>query len=230
MKERPIIFSTELIPKILDGSKVQTRRAIKIPEGGRIKVSTRYLSPNATNPKGGVSICFDQTGLADWKVMPCPYGQVGDRLWVRERWAELGWYDKGVKVHNIKDLEGEEHTIIYLAESLDFEWRGDDGGVEYRKDGTERSHWKSPRFMKKWASRITLEITNIRVERLQEIKRIDVWGEGIKCRHCKGYTDNKVGCTCILNFAKLWNSLNPRYSWESNPWVWVIEFKKENGL
>lgn len=75
-------------------------------------------------------------------------------------------------------------------------------------------------------SRIALEIVSVRVERLQEISRAEAQADGVICRHCKGYSDNECGCTCINLYRNLWNStIGKRHPWDSNPWVWVIGFK-----
>jgi len=198
MKERPILMSTDNVKAILEGRKTQTRRVIKIPKYGRIKVGTTYLLPNNTNPTGGVSICFDQSGLADWKVLPCPYGQVGDRLWVRETWCGCKTIPPSQPIH-------------YKAT--------DNKGCD--------DVWRPSIFMPRWASRITLEITEIRVERLQEITEEDAITEG--CTIMVGTTagGNMGLASARYAFMKLWDSLNAKqgYPWESNCWVWVITFK-----
>jgi hypothetical protein len=195
MKERPIIFSTELIPKILDGSKTQRRRVIKIPEGGRLKSGADYCPPNDTH-NGGVCVCFDQSGLADFRMLPCPYGQVGDRLWVREAFCR----------HSTQ-------------------------GIVYRADNADSPLlWKPSIHMYRDESRITLEITGVRVERLQEISREDIRAEGVDVVVARLPYD-PLDPVAVQHeaeretFTELWDSLNAKHPWESNPWVWVIEFK-----
>ena len=165
MKEHPILFSTEMVKAILDGRKTMTRRVIKDPY--------KYI----TIPH------------------PSPYGQVGDKLWVRETWTQFP--------------DGE--SVVYKA----------DGKPYFNV-------WKPSIFMPHKFSRITLEITNIRVERLQEIntKRHD---EVAKEGWPFGYTGLSIEKAPVELFAELWDSINLKrgYSWGSNPWVWVIEFKKE---
>ena len=181
VKKRPIIFNTEMVQAILDGRKTQTRRVIKNPE----KLEGLMLSGEEEN----------------W----CPYGKIGDRLWVRETWA------------NILELSPEKN-LVYKAT----DWKG---WLEYE---VEPIKWSSPLFMPRWASRITLEITNIRVERLQDITEEDAEAEGISWSHSGGPFDNPEIIGAIENFAYFWDSLNAKrgYPWDSNPWVWVIEFKK----
>lgn len=205
MRERPIPISTGLIPKVLDDTKTQTRRVIKIPTGGRIKPSEHYLDPNNTH-EGGVMITYDTSGLAQFRVLPCPYGQVGDRLWVRE-----------------------QHHICCVGMTNHISHRC------YYSDGTYKpitaaqalsvQNWASNRpsiHMPHWASRITLEITSLRVERLQEISINDCLAEGV---------GGGPNLTSKMQFVSLWDSLNAKrgYAWGSNPWVWVIEFRRCDG-
>lgn len=216
MKEHPILFSGEMVRAIIEGKKTQTRRVIK------------------PQPKLTLDI-WDWDGRYFWMEQPCttgivfhcPYGKPGDRLWVRETWGELGWHDGNeIVIHKRLDTHGVEHEIIYPNENPHFQWCGENGGVEYRKDGIERSQWKSPRFMPRWASRITLGITSVRVERLQEISEADAVAEGISK---SPRTDRYIPGNCdyaVWAYRELWDSINGKsHSWDSNPWVWVIEFK-----
>jgi hypothetical protein len=164
----------------------------------------------------------------------CPHGQPGDRLWVKETFCP------SVNVNNLEDWPGCPHlhisdippdvqcgyafdAIIYAATvSHDWTWCDEDGGF------TDRSFWKPSIFMPRWASRITLEIVSVRVERLQEIKTNDCYEEGIK-RPIGPFwgtevtaRDNAVGA-----YWKLWDSINAKtHPWSSNPFVWVIEFRR----
>lgn len=231
MKERPILFSTDMVKAILDGRKTMTRRVVSFKDAWPFNNSNSWPyvkqlddgtwmwadSPDFNYPKN-----YMKNGIK------CPYGQVGDRLWVREKWGELGWHKGEIPIHKIKDYEGCERDIIYYQEIIeqcpDFLWFGEDESIEYRKDGGEVTHWKSSMFIPRWASRITLEITNIRVERVQDITEDDAEKEG----------DPKQGLIASENdhttwFQHLWDSINgKKYPWESNPWTWVIEFKKLN--
>ena len=172
VKERPILFSGEMVRAILDGRKTQTRRVVKPqppPLGGFVKN---------------------------------PYGQPGDRLWVRETWAL-------------------DDKYYYRA----------DGAV-----GDRCGKWKPSIHMPRAASRITLEITGVRVERLQEITISDIYAEGAITDEWLEWRDDVSGVgmpagSRIENerdvWEKLWDSINGKtYPWKSNPWVWVIEFKR----
>jgi hypothetical protein len=212
MKERPIIFSGEMVQAILEGRKTQTRRVIKPgkywwggfqckwygihPGGGWHGVGSSY---EADIPEYAKEPCGD-------KGFPCPYGQIGDRLWVRERW----WMD-----------EDEQPVIFYTA-----------------TDKWSDIPMKSSIFMPRWASRITLEIINIRVERVQDISSTAAKAEGIQALQLQDENDPSAwwesapgvnqARTAVWSFQKLWDSINTKrgYSWEPNPWVWVIEFKR----
>lgn len=166
MKERPILFNGPMVRAILCGRKTQTRRVCKSPIWTDVAV-----------------------------VQKCPYGQPGDRLWVREKHAPMlggGWV----------------YAADYSAERLK------------QKDG--RGFWKPSIFMKREASRITLEIVSVRLERLRDISGIDAWREGCMY-HPKAYpTIDDV----IAWYRELWESINGAGSWDANPWVWVVEFNK----
>ena len=182
MKEHPILFSAPMVKAILDGRKTQTRRVIK-PQP--------YITVGTQPP--------------DWpKKYPelCPYGVVGDRLWVRETWAQL----KGSSI--------------------------DDDGLWYRADGEfpsfiedELCKWKPSIHMFRKYSRITLEITDIRVERVHDISAMDCISEGIPRSDRSDVADRVYEERNEFNM--LWDSINgKKYPWVSNPWVWVVGFKR----
>ena len=206
MKEHPILFSCEMVKAILDGQKTMTRRVVKPQPPTRvtdiISLCGEWLSayPNRKAIKP-----------FEYKTV-CPYGVHGDRLWVRETWNvfTVGWDDYnggweiGYQYEEIPKKLPEHCNIVYAASHAD--------------DGPFRPSIHMPR----WASRITLEIASIRVERLQDISEEDAQEEGI-------ITDPKLWDACYIDgFIRLWDSINAArgFSWERNPWVWVIEFKK----
>lgn len=177
MKERPIIFSTEMVRAILNDRKTQTRRVIK-PQPLSLNP---YLRGNAS-----IEIDIGQKHKPQW--IKCPYGQPGDRLWVRESW------------HIDED---DPQNPYYKAEE---------------KHPEIFPKWNSPIHMPRWASRITLEITKVRVERLQEISEYNALKEGCQ---------SELMFSARTNFIGLWNSLHKKeYRWEDNPWVWVVSFKR----
>ncbi len=199
MKERPILFSTPMVQAILDGRKTMTRRVIdfkKIAKKAGCSKGTLAYS-NTFNSWAVV----DGNGSADMCLVNCPYGQPGDRLWVRETFAVSS------------------SGSIYRADTmLDSCTKGD---ISWK--------WKPSIFMPRWASRITLEITNVRVERLQDTSEDDARAEGVErfASGWKNYTDFAVVCqTARAAFRTLWESINGPGSWNANPWVWVVEFRR----
>lgn len=196
MKEHPILFSGPMVRAILDGKKTQTRRVVKhIPALGWAEAWCHRITDHAF---------IDIVG--DYKKY-CPYGQPcnhihgGGRLWVRENFYVQP--DLWARNH-------EPQPIHYAA----------DGGT-----GLEDYVKKPCSHMPRWASRLTLEITNVRVERLQDISFNDAIAEG--AFQWAGYEDEHGMRSEGINFyRKLWESINGPGSWQANPWVWVIEFKE----
>ena len=198
VREHPVIFSTVMVQAILEGRKTQTRRVIK-PQPEFLGKHKMYQWGNATG---------NEYFLKDWAsnqhILPkFPYGQVGDRLWVRETWAIIKEND-GVDISDMSQNSG----LFYKADNSYSEAIG---------------KWRPSIFMPHWASRITLEITGVRVERLQEITEEDATAEGIcfnEWAYCGKYAKDI--------FKELWNSLNAKrgYGWETNCWVWVITFRR----
>lgn len=195
MKERPIIFSGEMVRTILDGRKTQARRVIK-PQPSTDHYGHQWMF--YSNPSKRLQI--------NLYTIPklCPYGQPDDRLWVRESFAP-------------ERMASGETRIEYKA----------DGGSPppyVMNDGREiPCSWKPSIHMPCWASRIILEITEVRVERLQEIGVEDAIAEG-----CIPELKGKIFKPAIGLFRTLWDSLNAKrgYGWETNPWVWEISFRK----
>lgn len=222
MKERPVLFSGEMVRAILDNHKTQTRRVIKpqpmINFTDKYSVEIEWLGV-LTRRSGGLS--FSAQELLDYfwedicnqrltNEVLCPYGRRGDRLWVRETFC---YY------HSIKDEHGNQ-KIAYRA----------DIDPKYHKNFT----WKPSIHMPRKASRIFLEVTDIRIERLQDISEEDAIAEGIEKNPVQFDTwlDYPAGSSAAgwrnpkHSFQSLWQSINGNDSWELNPWVWVIEFKQ----
>lgn len=209
MRDRPILFSGPMVLAILEGRKTVTRRAIKhqpdVPVTDAIPQRDYPHGPATVDwywrPQHGHLNGVPSTGW-DFK---CPYGQPGDRLWVREAWAET----------YVAQAPGEK-WVVYR----EFDNRTDYGGP-----------WKPSIHMRRRDSRILLEITDVRVERLQDISEKQARAEGVKgepCDHARQACAD-IGCwgdTAKGAFGFLWESLNGEGSWAANPWVWVIEFKR----
>ena len=196
MKERPILFSAPMVRALLAGTKTQTRRIVKARDLEWMDVQQGLREPD--------------------NAERCPYGQPGDRLWVREAWrAELTW--ETTKPSGIPD----EAALWYEA---DDQPRNNGRGTKFK--GKLRSSIHMPRD----ASRITLEITSVHVERLQEIDIADAQAEGVSDTGAfilDGEGNEQGGP--IAEYAVLWDQINGPGSWEENPWVWVIEFKRVEG-
>jgi hypothetical protein len=187
-KETPIIFSTPMVQAILEGGKTMTRRVVKCApySGSEEELPTQYIDGNIT----------------------CPYGQVGDKLWVRETFAVIR-----------DDLFGGTRHQQYKADRPYDKYPGD-WPEDEAKGNPDAPKWKPSIHMPKKYARIWLEITDVRVERLQSIENLDALAEGM-------HIDWSVENNPIKQFQKLWDSINgKKHPWESNPWVWIIEFKK----
>lgn len=213
MTERPILFSAPMVRAILAGTKTQTRRVVKPQPTPATQFNTNvphqpgdwiwpYKDSSAqrvTNLPGGPE---------GWSKH-CPYGQPGDRLWVREAhmldppidftWPSVG--DTFASVADIPDrYRSPEHVLYRADEKLTGEWR-----------------WRSPIHMPRWASRITLEVTDVRVQRLREINELDALAEGIA--HST-FNDPRV------EYRWLWEAINGAGAWDANPWVWAVSFER----
>ena len=197
MKERPILFSALMVRAILDGRKTQTRRIIKPQPPAGV----------AVHALGGGAIFMDWVdgGPAAAAMNPqpqCPYGKVGDQLWVREN------FKTDSQVDDVPPSElSQGEPILYIADNV------------YRQTGCAPIEWGKTRpniFLPKWASRILLEITDVRVQRLQDISDEDAKREG-----CGMHED----MSAYQEFYELWSSINGPESWEANLWCWVIEFR-----
>lgn len=203
MKERPMIFTASSVRGILAEIKTQTRRIVK-PQ------------PFDIGPVGGTfAAAWNEKTAEAYEHFHCPYGQPGDRLWVRETFfpCPIGQYATNCKIPKQKP---DKWTVLYPAD-------GDGISAPLK--------WKPSIFMPRWASRITLEITGVRVEWLQKISEADALAEGVTI---PSYDKNLEpvtigGCTSgagRIAYKELWESINGPNSWHANPWVWVIEFRK----
>lgn len=223
MKERPILFNAEMVRAILDGRKVQTRRDIR-PQptidrmGNFIWNGWNFGQEIGGKPRSD-AIASPLPSGATGKVL-CPYGKPGDQLWVRETFQPIfadGFDHDSSPYPNYKTGFG--YAISYPAT---------DGIIEF-VDGDDNitSRCKPAIHMPRWASRIQLEITGVRVERLNDISTDDIRAEGIVQRF-PGVNDQFTPEILKGAFIDLWESINGAGSWQSNPWVWVIEFKRIN--
>ncbi|HBU9863641.1 TPA: hypothetical protein MDK42_005373 [Klebsiella pneumoniae] len=235
MKERGMIFNAEMVRAILDGRKTQTRRPIKWKQ-------TRFTEIGEREDGSKWPWSEDAEHACDfWH--PCPFGAVGDRIWVRETWGVVShaFSDDGLMIDWVPDRPATSiHEMpfgngyysgyaIYAADG-DFTW-GDDDGYE---DG--RSCWKPSIHMPRAASRILLEITDVRVEQLSTISEKDATAEGVPPAGSllpdypgTFLTPKGDFATAKVAFQRLWESIYGEESWKANGWVWVIEFKRIEG-
>jgi hypothetical protein len=215
MKERPILFSASMVRARLEGHKTVTRRVVKFNVAGRIgPLSNQW---HVDDP-GATAVC--------------PYGQPGDLLWVKETFYAIG---------EVPGPPGSGQCWVH--------YRADSSNNLGDHDHQWRGPWTSPLFMRRRHSRITLEVINVRVERLQSITSADILAEGVRIP-VDAATGNilldistKYGPAHFLGhdwrtamrdtdmllhalWAALWVSINGIDSWNANPWVWVIEFKR----
>ena len=207
-KERPILFSGPMVRAILDNGKTQTRRVVK-PQSA-------ILTDQMARALG-----VQPPARENQAVISCPYGAPGDRLWVRETWAAFT-----TPTYEYGEADLIEGPVIQ-----------EEAAVVYRADGKSMpERWRPSIFMPRWASRILLEITDVRVERLQDISEDDARAEGItelslqegepgawwtaapdRCLHSRTPTGA---------YRRLWQSINGDGSWDANPLVWVVSFKR----
>ena len=226
MRERPILFSGPMVRAILDGRKTQTRRVVKPQPGEHIWSTMHGYRLHVSGPHlldtGLLGIRFQhsipQNQVGEDPIWAsCKFGQPGDRLWVKETFR----------------FDGIDHRVG-MAERRK-------GDLSFRADmEADRSvndcPWRPSIFMPRWASRITLEITGVRVERLQDISGTDSISEGIDpsvtdlggsiITTFRDYLTGRTDRAARQSYQSLWESINGAGSWDANPWVWVIEFRR----
>jgi hypothetical protein len=214
LKERPILFSGAMVRAVMDGTKTQTRRIVKPQPPQRWS----KVAPVKSESAGIIGWDFyNDIDRIDHGYInkPCPYGKIGDRLWVRETFCFVA-----------DSQYGEEDWIDYRATPK----YSDEAPACWHEEpkGNRELVWKPSIFMPRRASRITLEITGIRIERLQDISEYDAKAEGCIAGYGK-IPGSKISTmmTAVDYFRNLWRTINGKKApWASNPFVWVIEFKR----
>jgi hypothetical protein len=235
ISKKPILFSQHMVAANLEGRKTMTRRIIKEqPVRDEIIDGQRYLKP------------------AGWPLLPvsefierfCPYGKIGDVLWVREEHYRFGHWEP---VPGIKTATGRQKWVfvpetdeVRYYDNPPAEFRG---GRHHKDPFTPAWYKRLARFMYYEHCRLFLKITDIRVERLQDISEEDAIAEGANPAYhrCGGYGYYEGGgeiwdCICqkwesseaVMGFKELWESINGPGSWQVNPWVWVVSFERTN--
>ncbi|MHC1939314.1 hypothetical protein ACYP3S_10455 [Klebsiella pneumoniae] len=219
MKERGMIFNADMVRAILDGRKTQTRRIMKLqPKPSKSRPGDFWFSSKKLESMVHVSdLAPGNSPIADYHLFIqehcCPFGAVGDRIWVRETWAEAGASAPDLKLYRANYPE----HVPSIYENV---------------PPAEEIRWTPSIHMPRTASRILLEITGVRVERLNAISEEDAREEGIidgGCLNCG--EPEPCGCAnpepdATDAFAYLWQSIYGQENWNANPWVWVIEFKR----
>lgn len=209
MSERPIIFSGAMVRAILEGQKTQTRRIAPLLLPGE----KHYIHAESHD---------------EWlkkRVSQCPHGKPGDRLWVREEWRPHSALEDGPITVQFR-ADNATKCTAHRHGSGEYEAWCDRIATEaaevYERGGEQR--WRPSIHMPRWASRITLEIEDVRVQRVQDISEDDARAEGVE--------PHTVGCSSVKRhisaFADLWDSINAKrgYGWDANPWVWAITFRR----
>jgi len=250
-KERPILFSGPMVRAILEGRKTQTRRVVKPQPQESFAVD--YNKDGDVNERRSYGWSWQRSPMHGHLDCPnemitlCPYGQPGDRLWVRETWQMVDQDGEADASSLLRERLGSTAPFRGVQGDRPITWR-----AVYRADG-EAEHptygpinWRPSIHMPRWASRLALEVTVVRVERLQEISEEDAKAEGARffpdiplgrgsvypplprwSMFDPADTDQCLG-TARFAFGNAWNKTYAKrgLGWDTNPWVWVVEFKK----
>lgn len=230
MRERPILFSGPMVRAILEGRKTQTRRVVKFqfdqnpgdyasvyPDGsGRGFIA---WAPMAVSAEETARQYPGEEGF------PCPFGVPGDRLWVRETFSPF------MSSNRPSTISEATYSVLKDGAHTYRNGRPPMPGLDsYAQGAFDHIVWRPSIFMPRWASRLTLEVKAVRVERLQEISREDAAAEGVCWAAEQSPAPSWVTPSNWpeQNFAQLWDSINAKrgHSWASDPWVWVVEFEK----
>jgi len=201
-----------MVHAILDGRETQTRRIVN-PQPV-YETTSQDVQWFRWRHQG-----LTANGIQTHLPMASPYGQSGDRLWVRETHGIFGVDGRTVSVGYAERLPAGK-TLADTDGGLDLITLDDDKSLAWAKARVDYERWRPSIFMPRWASRITLEVTGVRVERLQDISEADAIAEGIE-------RPNNPVWYAVDEYQHLWDQINAkRAPWASNPWVWVIEFKR----
>ncbi|RKH14333.1 hypothetical protein D7V97_03365 [Corallococcus sp. CA053C] len=228
VREGPILFSGPMICALVAGRKTITRRLVKPqPETGE---SIEWLTNIVGRPP---SFAVTRPMSSDVRELRCPYGQPGDRLWVRETWG-------------LEDGKDDGERVVWQADRA-AAWRSNLNDRFYLASDYAPTRWRPSIHMPRWASRLTLDVASVRVERLHDITEEDAKAEGLACITKDGGRTWKYGIpdrdglpgtddtgwpwvdwdvSPRVAFERLWSSINGAESWDANPWVWRIEFRQ----
>lgn len=219
MKERPILFTGAMVRALLDGSKTQTRRLMKPqPEPIPGESGKHWWLDRKAQMMTRMEDVLQRPEAAGMAGDICPYGQPGDGLWVRETWQED------------PEDDGTWHYTSYMGckgsplSDIPRKFQKPEFCIYREGYSGPDLVWRLSIHMPRWASRILLEIVSVRVERLQDIGVEEIEAQGVVT---SGEAIMEHGCRArVLDFTRLWEGINGAGSWDANPWVWVIEFKR----
>ena len=223
MKYRPILFSGAMVRALLADTKTQTRRILKPqPFNGRPddEVHKQMIENGALGQDESLTDLLN--GAIDHGFIPeakCPYGQPGDRLWVREAFGKVNMHSLSNNGPLFEQITYRAGKRVLASKDAPSDFDMENWPVSWVDDYKPTDgKWRPSIHMPRWASRITLEIISVRVERLRDISMQDVLAEGCMLSTSK---------TEPLDYQNLWESINGSGSWDANPWVWVVEFRME---
>lgn len=226
VRERPILFSAPMVRALLGGTKTQTRRAVKLPHMNPLGEweQMSWGGPHGGRTRDGYTVPLQQAigHSRTGEILGCPYGQPGDRLWVRETWSHAGFTGARGEISAVPDQLQHPNFCHYSAEWLHSQIR-----------------WTPGIHMPRWASRILLEITDVRVERLQDISEADAIAEGIDRSPSMGkpcafqWCDYRIPQDAaewfnspIHSYETLWDQINGAGAWAANSWVWAVSIRR----
>jgi len=230
MRERPILMSGPLVRAVLDGRKIQTRRLIQSPAKNMQRAGMKVIQhrepgdpwyrDHVWSMRGKTGVWGDYTH--DEFLAKCPHGQVGDRLWVREAWQ--AYHQTSVECDEWEICEGPPSRLREEYSAV----------IEYRATSQSLGFWRPSIHMPRWASRLSLVITDVRVERLQSISEEDAKAEGVEPvgDRWRDYMPEREAptrtyATARESFLSLWESVYGTASLVANPWVWCVSFERE---
>lgn len=227
--ERPILFSGPMVRAILEGRKTQTRRVVKPQPNDEWCPVVEIYAPTMIDRRGEEYPGADVFGASDENEgRICPYGQPSNHLWVRECFI-VGWPSENGDIQQF-GADGNElpKKVWYRADDNGrFQW------IDRDTDEMRDPPWKPSIHMPRWACRITLEITDVRVQQLQEISEEDAQAEGVEWYGVADLRPNgelREGPSIAYRagFHDLWDSINSKrgLGWNTNPWVWALTFKR----
>lgn len=239
MRERPILFNAEMVRAVLSGAKTQTRRVVKTVQlrGDHVGVRVVGSYPHVVELTDEGLMWRPTGGMPAPVPYPTPercspYGVPGDRLWVREAYAIDDYrYLPGCGSLRERPADLDPRSLYYRADG-DCCAQIPECQCQSGVGGRRARFWRSARYMPRWASRILLEVTDVRIERVQDISEADARAEGTSLTAIAGTVNGQPAELHPMShkqaFGWLWDSINEKrgLGWNANPWVWIVEFER----